>query len=169
MAPQIPARPIDKSTWGDGPWSAEPDRVAWAHAGLPCLALRGPLGSWCGYAAVPPGHPLHGTSYDVPDIHVHGGLTYSGACAGPICHVPTPADSDDVWWFGFDCAHAGDFSPALDARLRTLDQRSPRAIYDHARAVAHDGIREVYRDRAYVQAETDRLADQLGRVAATMG
>jgi hypothetical protein len=54
---------IDKSTWGDGPWMTEPDRVEWRHAGLPCLALRNQMGVWCGYAAVPPGHPWHGVHY----------------------------------------------------------------------------------------------------------
>lgn len=36
-------------------------------------------------------------------IDVHGSLTYSGGSDG----YPVPTDAD-VWWFGFDCAHAGD-------------------------------------------------------------
>lgn len=51
-------------------------------------------------------------------IDVHGGLTYSGACSphadNPelgICHLPDAGEPDDVWWFGFDCAHSGDHTP----------------------------------------------------------
>jgi hypothetical protein len=141
---------IDKSTWGDGPWQTEPDRVDWTHAGLPCLALRNHHGVWCGYAAVAPGHPFHGQSYDDLDVNVHGGLTYANTCAGPICHVPKPGEPDDVWWFGFDCAHTWDFSPGMTARLSTYGiDPGPR------------DPEEVYRTLDYVQAEVIRLAEQL--------
>src|SRR5438067_12443361 len=114
----------EKRKWGPGPWQDEPDRVDFEHAGLPCLILRGPVGAWCGYAAVPPGHPLHGKGYSELydyetesgiDIRVHGGLTYAGACSGDICHVPRLGEPDDVWWFGFDCSHAGDLAPESEA------------------------------------------------------
>lgn len=179
---------IDKSTWGEGPWQHEPDRAEWEHAGLPCLALRNRSGAWCGYAAVPPGHPLHGKGYSdpVPElaaalerlknrpydherdftfsrgvamlfggeidprpdivIDVHGGLTYANQCSGRICHVPKPGEPDNVWWFGFDCSHAGDISPAYD--------RSWRGESDDA-----------YRTLDYVRAETNRLAEQLAEIA----
>ncbi len=35
------------------------------------------------------------------NIGVHGGLTYSGGNDYPI-------STDGLWWFGYDCAHAGD-------------------------------------------------------------
>jgi len=165
--------PIDKSTWGDGPWQTEPDRVEWRHAGLPCLAHRGPMGNWCGYAAVPPGHPLHGTAYPDADVSVHGGLTYSDRCSGAICHVPNPGEPDDVWWFGWDCGHAWDFSPALAAQIRGANFFALPFLlepYDHAAAMAADPSsptwpwREIYRTLDYVQAETNRLAEQLAAV-----
>src|SRR5437667_10881267 len=97
---------IDKTTWGDGPWLTEPDRIEWDHAGLPCLALRNHHGTWCGYADVAPGHPWHGKSNDdIADLDVHGGLTYANACQHRedgvmgICHVPKPGEPDDGWWF----------------------------------------------------------------------
>jgi hypothetical protein len=160
---------IDKSTWGDGPWQTEPDRVEWEHAGLPCLALRNHHGAWCGYAAVPPGHPLHAKDLDSFDIEVHGGLTYASLCeerradgiAG-ICHVPKPGDPADVWWLGFDCNHCSDFAPAMHARTRGRGYPFSDAPYDHAAAVAANSWHvEVYRTLAYVQAETNRLAEQL--------
>jgi hypothetical protein len=159
------ARPIDKSTWGDGPWQTEPDRLEWTHAGLPCLAARSESGgNWCGYVAVPPGHPLHGRDYDHADVDVEvhgGGLTYANRCEGHVCHVPRPGEPDDVWWFGFDCAHFGDLSPARHARDVGRGYPFPEKPYDHAKAIARNdwGV-EVYRTLDYVQAETNRLADQ---------
>ena len=142
---------IDKTTWGDGPWQHEPDRAEWEHAGLPCLAVRAG-GHWCGYAAVPPGHPWYGvpySEYDTVNVDVHGGLTYSDACQGHVCHVPKPGEPDDVWWFGFDCNHSGDYSPQM-------------AVY--ARQQGHDWYHdrtEQYRTLDYVRAEVNRLAEQL--------
>jgi hypothetical protein len=34
-----------------------------------------------------------------------------------ICHRPAAGEPDRVWWFGFDCAHAGDISPGYDSIL----------------------------------------------------
>lgn len=100
------------------------------------------MGAWCGYVAVPPGHALHGRGYDDPDVDVHGGLTYADACHGPICHVPKPGEPDDVWWFGFDCAHAWDMSPGSLQFHRPMPD-------------------EVYRTVEYARRETESLAEQL--------
>lgn len=72
------------------------------------------MGTLCGYVAVPPSHPWHGVPYDNIDVSTHGGLTYSDSCDddGPICHVPSPGESDEVWWVGFDCGHCYDVMPA---------------------------------------------------------
>ena len=68
MSQDLPAEVsfIDKSTWTRGPWDSEPDRVEWRDpaSGYACLALRGPVGAWCGYVGVPEGHPAHGLHYD---------------------------------------------------------------------------------------------------------
>jgi hypothetical protein len=136
---------VDRSGWPAGPWDDEPDRVEFEHAGLPCLLNRGGDGAWCGYAAVPPGHPLHGQGYDVPAVEVHGGLTYANECAGAICHVPKPGEPDDVWWFGFDCAHAWDLTPETVRYGGCL----PDAVY---------------RTMAYARRATERLAEQLAAV-----
>lgn len=95
----------------------------------------------------------HTECYDhAPDslLECHGGITYSGGCDGPICHTPAPGEPENVWWFGFDCGHAGDVTPAMDALLRNLGSR----FRDQDRG-------DVYRDLAYVQAEANRLAAQL--------
>ena len=113
----------NRSDWGKGPWNDENiDKKVWVDksTGLDCMIHRNHSGSWCGYAAVKPGHPLYGRDYnnyeDLIDLHeVHGGLTFSGGCHGMnedgsgICH---PADDGQhVWWFGFDCSHCFDLSP----------------------------------------------------------
>lgn len=150
----VPPRTVDKSQWGPGPWQDEPDRLEWRHAGLPCLIVRGPdhSGHLCGYAAVPPGHPLHGRSYDaVEGAEVHCGVNYAAACAGHICHVPAAGEPAAVWWFGFDCGHAWDFSPALHSVLERAAVPVPFPI----------GVEEHYRPIAYVQAEVNKLAEYL--------
>jgi len=57
-----------------------------------------------------------------------------------ICHIPAPG-RPEVWWFGFDCAHCMDISPA------------------HAAFGYSDG--EFYRDIEYVKSEVASLARQL--------
>jgi hypothetical protein len=140
----------DRTNWKPGPWDNEPDRIEFEHEGFPCLMTRGPIGAWCGYVAVPPTHPWHGVDYwpdekhPVMDVSVHGGLTYASSCYGQICHVPKPGDTDDVWWFGFDCAHAYDETPYVGT---------------------YGSSYGTYRDVAYVKAEVEKLATQLKEVA----
>lgn len=75
-----------------------------------------------------------------------------------ICWIgPTPELG--LWWFGFDCAHAGDLSPATEAVLRnisTLSQNKKRAYIMR---------RDVYRNLAYVENECLNLARQLKAIA----
>jgi len=151
---------IDREGWSRGPWDDEPDKLNWTTStGLPGMIVRNRIGALCGYVAVDRSHPLHAVEYNgrIPSnfegppeeysdyesspegrFNVHGGLTYSNACAGHICHVPEPGEPDDVWWFGFDCAHAGDEYPS-DRQYSCGD----------------------YRDVAYVKAEVENLAVQL--------
>lgn len=170
----------DKSTWGPGPWQEEPDKMSWTDeaTGLPCLIVRNSAGALCGYVGVAAGHPWHGIGYSgcVTGTHdeyycdctpgaalqVHGGITYADACqvgaaeAEGICHIPEPGASDDVWWFGFDTNHGGDFAPKSAARMNIA-----RIFLDDV-----GGRDATYRDVAYVQAEIASLAAQLVEVTA---
>lgn len=131
---------VDRTGWPMGPWDNEPDRVEWRDptTGLPCLLRRhSHFGTWCGYVAVPPGHPWHGRdSLDI-DASVHGGVSFAGPCdddeEGPdrICHVPQPGEPDNVWWFGFDCAHGWDLAPGY--LFETLQQGQTYRTLDYAR------------------------------------
>jgi hypothetical protein len=164
---------IDKSAWGEGPWQDEPDKVEWRDeaTGYPCIAKRAnpDIGVWCGYVAVPPGHPAHGKDYDDVNVDVHGGLTFAGACredaprATAVCHVPKPGEPADVWWLGFDCGHALDVMPAMLAHFRQLHEKTGDPIWQEPER--SDEWRPVYRDLAYVQAECARLAEQLAGLA----
>lgn len=142
-----------KSEWGDGPWNEEPDREDFEHAGFACLALRSHHGNWCGYVGVPPGHPAYGEKYDDVNVDVHGGLSYGRKCDPPICHVPKPGESDDVWWLGFDCSHAWDLSPGVNATLRIHGIREEPRDW------------EVYRNLEFVKGEIRSLAEQLAEMA----
>ena len=156
---------VDKSEWGPGPWNDEPDKVQWIdeETDLDCLLHRGPGGHWCGYVGVGPDHPWHGIGYSqcvepetcgeewhyecTPDgrLSAHGGITFAAPCADTedesrgVCHIAGPGRPDPVWWFGFDCAHAGDKSPRWGSGIGY----------------------ERYRDRSYVENEVRSLAKQL--------
>jgi len=56
---------------------------------------------YTGYVGVPPTHPLRGKDYYTPNVWVHGGLTFAADTLEGV-------DAPDLWWFGFDCNHAGD-------------------------------------------------------------
>lgn len=149
--PLTPAIKLEK--WGAGAWVDEPDHLAFEHVGMSCILHRHPSsGHWCGYVAVPPGHPWHGkdgySENQEIGLEVHGGPTYGDKCDGEICHVAKPGEPDDVWWIGFDCAHSGDLAPCsvkMDARLG----------FDH-----RFRSRDSYKTIDYITQETKRAAEQ---------
>jgi hypothetical protein len=72
-------------------------------------------------------------------MRVHGGITYTAD------HKPY-GKPEGLWWFGFDCAHAGDLVPSFAER----------------QCGCHTG--DIYRDQSYVVAEVQSLAAQLAKV-----
>jgi hypothetical protein len=145
----------EKATWGPGPWQDEPDKEQYADeaTGLPCLLKRNHFGNLCGYVGVSEGHPWFGKGYSGIDADVHGGLTFADFCqegdeARTICHVPGPGEPDRVWWLGFDCGHAWDLMPGMDAHLK------------RSSGVSYGDLGETYKTAAYVKAECARLAGQ---------
>lgn len=156
-----------KKEWGPGPWQDEPDRVEFRAHGLPCLMVRNPaMGHWCGYAAVDESHPLYGIDYGDTEFEAHGGITYAGGCHKPagICHEPLPGESADVWWFGFDCAHAWDYMPASAPLLRETKAKFLSA-YPELESVGRYERPDIYRDEPYVRAQCTELAAQLAAAA----
>ena len=61
-------------------------------------------GWYCGYVAVPEDHPVYGKDYDDVPVDVHGGLTFAERSDDKY-PVKT---KENLWWFGYDCAHSGD-------------------------------------------------------------
>jgi hypothetical protein len=159
---------IDKAEWGPGPWVSEPDKAQWQDpaTGLPCLIVRNVCvtGALCGYVGVPELHPYYGKKFTDDDLYlsVHCGLSFSGPCQThgdmmvSVCHVPAEGEPDNVWWLGFDCAHAWDFPPRLNANIVRIMGRREDSI--------HEIFGEVYRDFAYVKSEVTKLAAQLAAV-----
>lgn len=155
-------------------WENEPDRVEFKYKGFDCLIRRAApksqnpkdwLGNLCGYVAVTPDHPYYGKDYSEIDLHAHGGLTYSNACRGDICHKTDIEDK--VWWFGFDCAHGGDLIPSI------WEARQPGGYLHHIRedlvksfgSSARDFIfQETYKTIEFVEDEIKSLVDQLEEV-----
>ena len=146
------------------------------HAGFRAVVIMVDMGHRCGYVGVPKGHPLYGVSYSEqcdaltfpadesigkrgiipvfcsdgekasPEIvfDVHGGITYSGG------NDEYPVESD-LWWFGYDCSHAGD-SP------------SPEVVADRIKrmgSIFRPGPDEVHRSLDYCSSECESLAAQL--------
>lgn len=121
-------------------WDSEPDRVEFTHCGLRCLILRGPMGSLNGYVELPESSNAWGMDHMWENpFEVHGGITFSGT-------LDQIMQEETYYAVGFDTAHAGDLSPALDRRGWSVGEG-------------------VYRNLEFVTNETKSLAEQ---VAATL-
>ena len=159
------------------------------------------LGHLCGYVGVPPGHALHGWQYedDVPlredfekdgkygavdlviyalsgarahgtiplglALKAHGGVNWSDA------RLPDDRATAGLWWFGFDCGHAGDFLPGVHATLKRIhiDQGTTRTFAEREKhfglgAQMPWGEAVTYRTVEYVKTECATLALQLAQL-----
>lgn len=149
---QWPDGILIKSKWGEGPWILEPDLVVFRAKAAPhyrcCVWRHNMHGQLNGYVLLPSGHPAHGAGYDAVQglgVRAHRGLTFGG---------PAPGGG---WLVGFHCAHAFDYSPALEARgpafLRFM-RTEPGAGLPH-------WAQHTYHDVAYVRGELERAAEDL--------
>lgn len=148
--------------WAPGPWEDEPDLVEWTHRGYKLLMLRNHCGSLCGYIGLPPEHPLHGMHYDDAEdlaaVQTHRGLTYSG-------QLPPEMSAPETWWLGFDCAHAFDAMPAMDALFNTPKMRETMGEMGMARDPYRHSVPENYRTVEYVRFVCEDMAEQACRVS----
>ena len=98
------------------PWEGEPDNAEWEDesTGLHGRIVRNEIThTLCGYVGVTSGE-LVGVDYNdlvMDDYSPHGGFTYSGR----------DGDNCNVWWFGFDTAHADDFLPGIYIKMRMVN------------------------------------------------
>lgn len=124
----------------------EGDRQTFIHLGYKCLIKRCmESGSLCGYVGVNDKSRLFGVHYDkvhsmVPNLSVHGGLTYSGFWK--------KEEKDSFWYLGFDAAHSGDIMPFM-----RMSYNMKCFLYE----------KSVYRDMNYMAGECKLLAEQIKR------
>jgi hypothetical protein len=130
----------------------------WEFAGLRCAVVLARESSHrCGYVRVPPTHPLHGKDCGEPHVDVHGGLTFGEL--EPCTEHP----DGQGWWFGFDCAHLGDaiYDPDAQPENMTTEDGAFAAIYKHRYGLSSYTRPDHYWTQSEVEAETERLAEQL--------
>ncbi|MCD8208504.1 MAG: hypothetical protein LUD72_11245 [Bacteroidales bacterium] len=129
------------------------------HNGLTCAALLMDAGHRCGYVGIPEMHPLYGRTYDDVKyiLSVHGGITFNSDKRNfgtyPI------ATQEELWWFGFDCAHAGD-ARDYDAVVRSMPEHEVEI--EHLKAFGLEIHGDTIKTTEYVEQECRGLADQLG-------
>ncbi len=120
---------------------------------------RGPTDHWCGYVGVHKDHPWFEKSHEELENHIdiHGGLSYSDHCQGDVCHKTD--EEDNIWWLGFDCAHAGDLLPKsaylIPGHEFSLMTRLSEIMGMHGNT--HSGT---YRNVAFVKKELKKLSKQ---------
>lgn len=167
----------DKSQWPTGPWTEEPDQLESRYGGLPCLILRSHMGNLCGYVGVWNDHPWYREHYDKINARVHGGLTYSGRANKHVRHTRQEGDRDtDVWFVGFDCAHADDLVPGMLVMYTEIARKTDESMkerfpqWEELKAMLPSFMREsVYRDIPFVKREIMMLADQALEAATLKG
>lgn len=136
-----------RQRWTEGPWRREPDREEWTSLGFSCLILRAEFtGVLNGYVGVKPSHVLYGTDDGDEALAAHGGITFMAPSTGAICQVDDNGNTSDLWWFGFDCGHYLDLSPALVTISSIFNGR--------------------YRNLRYVREEVEQLAGQLAIIGS---
>jgi len=136
----MPLKSIEKIIAREG------DSMEFEAYGLECRLVRTYGKYWCGYVKVPKDSILShkipyskgqsGVEERLSEIEVHGGLTYAG-----------DKFKTGDWWYGFDCAHAGDL---VIYPLETGDATE--------RSISNG---DVYRNKKYVVEECMKLASQL--------
>ena len=119
------------------------------EAGLVAYTVIYETGNINGYVIVPPTNKYANKHYfDIENIDVHGGLTYSKVINGNTV-------------FGFDTAHLGDalnFDFAFDHLSEPNDNKKKlRKLF----AMPYIDSSDTWKDEAYVEAECEKLAQQL--------
>ena len=128
------------------------------HVGLRCVVILSSRGHRCGYVGISTDHPLYGVGYrqKIKNIHelngkcpedcfdVHGGITYSDG------EKDYPVENNKLWWFGYDCGHAGD---APDPNFMSEERRK------YYNPLFYEG--GVIRTLDYCIGECKKLAEQL--------
>lgn len=133
-------------------WRDEPDSVSFQRGPYHLLIHRTDLLHLCGYVGVRKDHVCYGSGWNhalLDELQVHGGITYSRQGGG------LPNSNDQLWYFGFDCAHFGDYVPGIHHHLNLARGAEGLPPLDLDILSGH------YRDINYVAAEVKSLYEQL--------
>jgi hypothetical protein len=160
--------------FGEGIWTDEPDEAEWIHeeSGLPCLIIRHQAyGTFSGYFGVPPENPLYKSDGDFLEeeitftgLSLPEGIVRDARKTDPLTlPIQIEAAFLNYWFFGFDCAHAGDVIPMFRGRelagILRRRQTQPLLIASRVGRGTWRGP-DVYRDFAFVRKEVEHLAQQ---------
>ena len=135
------------------------------HAGYKCVVIFGAMGHRCGYVGVPKNHPLYGKGYDdyleikksdIGDRKISGIIPLFLACLDEDERVR----KSDLWWFGFDCGHAGDKAD-LDYAIMKFPNHREQLIIRKSIEDKYPIDGDIIRTESYVAEECERLAEQL--------
>lgn len=103
-------------------------------------------------------------------IDVHGSVTFTSKCSDridepehpAICHIPEPGATDDVWWIGFDTAHAFDYVPGMHTKSHeTWAREKFPEHYTEEREQFRREMMDKYWTLGDIKEECAHLADQL--------
>jgi len=145
------------------------------HEGYVGAIVLQPLGHYCGYVGVPPGHPAYGGDYtsdeDIYFLEVHGGVTYSGEQNEENGNYPTQdPEYDGRWFIGFDAAHAYDLpnpSRVIESDEFTEEEKKRAYHYGKAMLDSVEKMREevaeetTFKDYGFILREVFSLSEQL--------
>lgn len=168
---------IDRSPWGSGPWTDEPDELDWTDpaTGYQCAIRRTPeLGHLCGYVGVPESHPWHGVDYSDRDPLHPAAVSYWRRLWLALLGRDAPRYENE-WEIRIDAkvsVHGGlTWAGALPTEepdgfwwfgfdCAHLNDFSPGSVWTPL-----DDSPATYKTVSYVKAEMRRLADQLAEVS----
>lgn len=151
---------VDKSTWGYGSWTKEPDKMQGIDSATnyDTLIVRNNGGALCGYVGVPEGHPFFGVEYSScpklcdeewcshrPEsiLDVHGGVTFSDFCHDPTREAweqwrqRTEARRDEAIQYP-----RGDMARLLEERGHLLNDYDAWHENQIARAICHRPVED---------------------------
>lgn len=171
--------------FGAGPWLDEPDHLEFEHEGTPCIIHRNSSGAWCGYAAVPPGHPYHGKKYsdrvpcanrgELPLVSPIAALVESCKEEDGLVSLDCLVDVHGGLTYSAECGgdicHVAKPGESGDVwwfgfDCSHCDDLTPWMVkFSRERGFREDS--GVYRDQRYVMDQTRKLARQLKEASAS--
>lgn len=142
------------------------DEFIFESNGFPCHVIKRYMGKaefYCGYVGVNKDNPWFGTHYNDLEIDCHGGLSYSNFLI---------EDSTEFWFFGFDCAHIGDYIPGFELKSSLMEAckkffNSILAKNPNTPERLMLNFEEVERDICYVIDQCESIAKQFADMQLT--